>query len=51
VTGAARPAVPIGTAAVSRFRGLRGGKRRGEDDRNDGCGTEASFTHLEFSFL
>jgi hypothetical protein len=51
VASAARPAIPIGTAAVSRFRGLRGGKRRSEDDRNDGRGTETSLTHFEISFL
>jgi hypothetical protein len=51
VASAARPTVSVGTAAIPRFRGLCGGKRRGEDDRNDGCGTEASLTHLKFSFL
>jgi hypothetical protein len=51
VASAARPAVFIGTAAISRFRRLRGGKRSSEDDRNDGCGADTSLTHFEISFL
>jgi hypothetical protein len=51
VASTARPAVPVGTAAIPRFCGLRGGKRHGEDGRNHGRGTEASLSHFEISFL
>jgi hypothetical protein len=51
VASAARSTVPIGAAAIPRLRGLRGGKRRSEDGCNEGCSTEASFSHFYFPFL
>jgi hypothetical protein len=50
VAGASRPAIPIGTAAIARFRGLCAGKRGGEDNREGGCSSETSFTHESSPF-